>query len=167
MIVIGTILLIAGIGSTIMGFYMNNSLEAQMNALFSSGNVDPGTPWIIAGVGALIVGLILLIIGLTRRGSRPKPEPAPEELSGICLHCGKRIPRSAVYCPSCGKSTSPVRKETVCPFCENILPEGASVCPACGNRVGRKASDIAGEKTVVSGKLGGFEGWRAPDDSDL
>lgn len=66
MLVVSVILIVLGIGSTIYGFYLNNSVEAQLNALFSSGNVDPGTAWIVVGVIALVIGIILLIVGLNK-----------------------------------------------------------------------------------------------------
>ena len=66
MVITSIILIVLGIGSTIYGFYLNNSVEAQLNALFSSGNVDPGTAWIVVGVIALVIGIILLIVKLNR-----------------------------------------------------------------------------------------------------
>jgi len=66
--IIGVLLMIAGLISTIYGYQMNNSVEAQLNAIFSSGQTNPGMPFIIAGIAALVIGAILLVMGYTKKG---------------------------------------------------------------------------------------------------
>lgn len=63
MFILGIILAIAGAGSLIYGILQNNSVEAQLSSLFSSGSVDPGTLWIIVGVIAAVIGIVLLVAG--------------------------------------------------------------------------------------------------------
>lgn len=67
MVIIGIILMVAGAFSAIYGVTQNSSLEAQLGSLLSSGSVNPGTPWIVIGVIALLVGLVLLIMGLRKK----------------------------------------------------------------------------------------------------
>ena len=67
MVIIGIILMVAGAISAIYGIAQNNSLEAQLGSFLSSGSVNPGTPWIVIGVIALLVGLVLLIMGLRKK----------------------------------------------------------------------------------------------------
>ena len=67
MLIFGIILLLGGAGSLIYGFIQNNSVQAQLSALFSSGSVNPGTIFIIAGAVAAVLGLIFIIIGATKK----------------------------------------------------------------------------------------------------
>lgn len=67
MVIIGIILMVAGAISAIYGVTQNSSLEAQLGSFLSSGSVNPGTPWIVIGVIALLVGLVLLIMGLRKK----------------------------------------------------------------------------------------------------
>ena len=66
MFILGIILTLLGVGSLVFGLMQNNSLEAQFTSLLSSGSVDPGTIWIIAGAIAVILGLVLIILGKRR-----------------------------------------------------------------------------------------------------
>lgn len=63
MFVLGLILMLGGIGAAGYGIYLNNDVEAQLTSLFSSGSMDPGNTWLIAGGVAAVVGLLLLIFG--------------------------------------------------------------------------------------------------------
>lgn len=63
MIIIGVILAIAGIVSTIYGFFQNNSIDAQMESLFSTGSTNPGTIFIILGIVAIVLGAVLTYVG--------------------------------------------------------------------------------------------------------
>lgn len=63
MTIVGIICIVAGVISAIYGISMNNSIEAQLTSLFSSGNANPGTMWIIIGVIAVVIGIVLLIAG--------------------------------------------------------------------------------------------------------
>lgn len=138
MVICGAILLAAGLGLIIYGFSLNNSAEAQLNALFSSGSVDPGTVWIVVGIVALAAGIILLILGLTKKpvshSTGAAPEPVRRVEKTVCPHCGRTLTGSPEFCTYCGRSVSapPPRRDNVCPYCENILPPGVAFCPACG-----------------------------------
>ena len=59
--IIGTILLLAGVASLVFGYMQNNSLDAQLNSLLSSGSTNPGTIFIIVGVVLAALGLILIL----------------------------------------------------------------------------------------------------------
>lgn len=66
MIIVGIILILAGGASAVYGVTQNNSWEAQLSSLFNSGSSDPGTMWIIIGAIAFVVGLVLLIAGISK-----------------------------------------------------------------------------------------------------
>ena len=69
MLVLGILLLLGGAGSLIWGFMQNNNAEAQLRSLLSSGQMDPGTIFIIVGAVCAVLGLILTIIGATKKKS--------------------------------------------------------------------------------------------------
>lgn len=67
MLVIGLILVLGGLGSLIYGFMQNNSLEAQVASFLSSGTTNPGTMFIVIGVVAVLLGIVLMIISRRRK----------------------------------------------------------------------------------------------------
>lgn len=60
---LGIVFIVAGIGCAGYGFMQNNSLEAQLNSITSSGTANPGTMFIVIGVILLVVGIILCVVG--------------------------------------------------------------------------------------------------------
>ena len=151
MIIAGAILSVLGIGLTIWGFCLNNSLEAQFKAYLLTGNENPGTVLIVIGIIALVSGIVLLIIG------KRKGVPLAITLNWhgrTCPYCGGKLDHSAVFCPFCGKSTA--AKANVCPACGSALPAGSAFCPKCGNR-----ADGSTRGSVTSG-----DGWRTPTGFD-
>ena len=62
LLIIGVILALAGIISTIFGIVQNGDVEAQAEALLTGGSANPGTIWIILGAIALIAGIVLVIV---------------------------------------------------------------------------------------------------------
>ncbi len=173
MIIAGAILLALGVGSTIYGFHLNNSVEAQLNALFSSGNVDPGTGWIIAGIIALIIGIVLLVVGITKKpGSIPKTDirrRTPAKKISRCSNCGGKLDGSPAFCPFCGKSTKQDKTtENRCKYCDSILPPGVAFCPACGKQIETEVSPLElNHDPPELPELNTDGGWNIPTDADL
>lgn len=91
---------IIGLGLIILGFVQNNSVEAQVYAVFSSGNFDPGTVWIVFGVVLLAAGLI--IIFLDKTGRRLDLKRWGGRGAASCSRCGNRVSQKAAFCPHCG-----------------------------------------------------------------
>lgn len=67
MIIIGVILILAGLSSTVYGYMQNNNIDTQMMSIFSSGNANPGTMWIILGVVVIVIGVLLVYGGLKKK----------------------------------------------------------------------------------------------------
>lgn len=67
MLILSIILILAGAASVITGIIQNNSIELQLESLLSSGSADPGTVWIVAGIIALVIGIVLLILHFVRK----------------------------------------------------------------------------------------------------
>ena len=67
MVILGILLLLGGIASAGYGILQNNDLEAQLASVFTKGSANPGTIWIIAGVAVAVIGLVLLIVGLSKK----------------------------------------------------------------------------------------------------
>lgn len=64
--ILGVILLVLGAVSVGYGYMQNNSLEAQLTSLFSSGTANPGTIFIIIGVVVAIIGGLVCIRAIKR-----------------------------------------------------------------------------------------------------
>jgi len=130
MIIAGIIMIVVGAVSLIYGIIQNNSLEARLEAFFSSGTTDPGTVWIVVGAIVAVVGVILLIVGLMKR--KKTSEPA---VGKVCAKCNAKLTRDAAFCPHCGAPTTvapdPVRP-VVCPKCGVRLEKNAKFCFSCG-----------------------------------
>ena len=62
---IGVIVAVVGLVMMLYGNSLNNSVEAQLSSLFSNGQTNPGTLWMIIGGVALGIGAILAIADLT------------------------------------------------------------------------------------------------------
>ncbi len=58
--IVGVILSILGVFSSIYGIINLTSIEGQLRSAFS-GSMNPGYIWLIAGAIALIVGIIIII----------------------------------------------------------------------------------------------------------
>jgi uncharacterized membrane protein YidH (DUF202 family) len=67
MLIIGIILVVGGLVSTIFGISANNSWQAQLSSLLSSGKTNPGTIWIIIGVVVIIIGIVLIALGAKKK----------------------------------------------------------------------------------------------------
>ena len=67
MLDLAIILIVAGVISAIYGNSLNNSIEAQLKSVFSNGSANPGNIWLILGVIAIIIGIILLVVALKKK----------------------------------------------------------------------------------------------------
>ncbi len=65
--VFGIIMLIAGAIAALCGFNQNNSVEAQLGSILSSGSANPGTVWIVIGAILAVIGLIVVIASLSKK----------------------------------------------------------------------------------------------------
>ena len=113
MIIIGLILIVAGVISAIYGSNLNNSISAQLTSLFSTGSTNPGTMFIVLGVIGMVVGLILILVEHKQKNS-------------IAYNTGPRGISSnqrslAIY-------------EKKCKSCKSIVTDDYKSCPNCGSR---------------------------------
>jgi len=70
MTVLGIILAIFGLGSCIYGIVQNNSMDAQLSSIFSSGRVNPGTIFIIIGAALAVIGILFWIKGRSKNSKQ-------------------------------------------------------------------------------------------------
>lgn len=117
MIALGIVLLVLGAAGAIFGVVVNSDAEMRLYALLEYGNTDPGTIFIVAGALVAALGLIFLIIGLTRR-------PAPRGTAPSAPRPMPSAPRPA-----------PAARGPVCPVCGEALEEGSGFCSACGAKL--------------------------------
>ena len=64
---IGIFALILGVVLAVMGRAQNNDMEAQLESLFDNGTANPGDTFLYIGIAVAVVGLILLIVGLSKK----------------------------------------------------------------------------------------------------
>lgn len=55
-----------------------------------------------------------------------------EEEGKACPHCGKKNPKDAKFCNSCGK---PFEEKKECPYCHQENPSTAKFCSHCGKEI--------------------------------
>ncbi len=67
--VLGIVCIVLGGIAAVFGYVQNNSLSSQLTSLFSSGSLNPGTPFIVIGLVAIVLGVVLCVLG-----SRKKPQ---------------------------------------------------------------------------------------------
>lgn len=67
MCILGIIIMVSGGALISYGSSLNNSFEAQLNSLLSSGATDPGTVWITFGALGAVLGLVLLIFSFRKK----------------------------------------------------------------------------------------------------
>ena len=67
MLIVGIIMLVAGIASAIYGSSLNNSLEAQFESMLKNGSANPGNVWLYLGIGVAVVGVILIIVNFVKK----------------------------------------------------------------------------------------------------
>ena len=61
LMILGALLIAGGFASVIYGNFMNNDFSSQL-AHYSSGG-DPGNIWMIIGVIAILIGIVMVICG--------------------------------------------------------------------------------------------------------
>ena len=67
MLILGIILMVAGLGSAIYGIIDHNSLTNQISSAL--GGSSSGTIFIIIGVVALVAGIALTVIGARKKNN--------------------------------------------------------------------------------------------------
>ncbi len=67
MVFLGLLAIIAGVAGALYGNSLNNDLESQVMSFLNTGAGNPGDIYMYIGIAVGVVGLILLIVGLTKR----------------------------------------------------------------------------------------------------
>jgi uncharacterized membrane protein YidH (DUF202 family) len=141
MVGIGIALCGIGICMYIYGNQMNNDIELQMESLFGSGSVNPGSNYMTIGIVIAVIGLLLVVIGVYKYFSVNKNSPDRpnylKESTWLCV-CGTSNPISATFCASCGRRkgaiTSDVQDSGWTCFCGASNHDANKFCESCGKR---------------------------------
>ena len=107
MIIIGVIMLIAGISSYIYGNQMNNSIEMQVKSLLNSGTTNPGSIFVTVGIVVAVIGVILIVVGCIKKykgnnGKEHNANGSIKKTKSTCSCCGAVLTDEAVFCSKCG-----------------------------------------------------------------
>lgn len=65
--ILGAVLLILGVACAGYGYLQNNSIEAQLSSLLSTGTTNPGTIYIVIGAVVAVVGALVCVWSLYKR----------------------------------------------------------------------------------------------------
>lgn len=68
--ILGLIILLAGLGSAGYGYYLNNHSEGILTDIenfVNTGSTNPGDIWFYAGLAVAAVGLLVFIVGIFKR----------------------------------------------------------------------------------------------------
>lgn len=140
--VMGLIFIISGIISIVYGVNQNNSFAAQFESLFSSGSLDPGTPFIVIGVIGIVIGFIIIIVGYVKSQNQinyPNNYYSGTSITKRC-RCGT-VYSTGYNCPNCGSSlfeevSSSNMTNTgdtwFCKKCREKNPITSPTCKSCG-----------------------------------
>ena len=101
MVACGILLLLAGVISYAYGISLNNDIDTYLSSVFEKGETSPGSTFIVLGVVAMGIGLVLLILGIVKSVKENRDEKALSE-DTRCLP----LPISSV------RSAAPYRQET-------------------------------------------------------
>lgn len=107
MIIIGVIMLIAGVASYVYGNQMNNSIEKQIESLFSNGTTNPGSIFVTVGIVVAVIGIVLIVVGCIKKykgnnGMEQVPVRPIKTQKTTCPHCGSELMNGSVVCSKCG-----------------------------------------------------------------
>ena len=119
--------------SIIYGAELNNSVEAQLEAIFSTGSTDPGTVWIIIGAVLAFGGVALVMVGVLRtlHTTPAKPQYAYKRKQ-ICTRCNAPVDEGVSFCMFCGNkmaATQPVAVNPILPQANPIPPRANPIPP--------------------------------------
>jgi len=67
--IIGFVLILLGVGLLLYGNSQNHNIGAQLMSAFGGGGGNPGTPWMIVGGILGVIGIILVIVGMSKKKS--------------------------------------------------------------------------------------------------
>lgn len=100
MIILGIVLICVGAVSYIYGEQLNNNVGMQLESLFNTGSIDPGSIYVTIGIVVAVIGLIFTIIGIIKKYQRPSKSKA------CCSSCGASLVNGAVFCGNCGNKVN-------------------------------------------------------------
>lgn len=146
MIIAGIILAVCGGIAALWAGNMRDSFEYAWSSFLGDSEHVFVDVVLYAGIFALVVGFVLLIVGAVNRNSGcisygsarwdPYGNANPMAASvktGICKQCGARVDTSMPFCPHCGRDNRVQRlPNTHCPGCGATLEQDAKFCSQCG-----------------------------------
>ena len=89
--ILGVILLILGVACAGYGYLQNNSIEAQLSSLLSTGTTNPGTIYIIIGAVVAVIGALVCGWSLYKRHGKGGANVQHQEYS-VPIQCKNDAP---------------------------------------------------------------------------
>lgn len=150
MIVLGIILMIGGIASYLWANNMQNSFEYKWYEVWGSSDYEYVDVILYIGIFSFVIGVILLIVGCTKRISKPDKSNyinsvnlnsdiySNEDKKFVsknvtCGQCGASIDKNVLFCPYCGcENKSKSVQNKFCGNCGAQSKENENFCSNCG-----------------------------------
>lgn len=89
--ILGAILLVLGVACAGYGYLQNNSIEAQLSSLLSTGTTNPGTIYIIIGAVVAVIGALVCGWSLYKRHGKGGANVQHQEYS-VPIQCKNDAP---------------------------------------------------------------------------
>ena len=123
------------------GYKVEHDVEYRVKTFFESGEIADGESLYIVAAFFAIVGLIFLIVGLSRNNSSENEHPqmvvppvvVPQVVipENRCSNCNSPISTSSKFCGVCGTKQNEENVKT-CPHCGLALEPDSIFCTGCG-----------------------------------
>lgn len=146
MIIIGIILIFCGGVAGLWANNMQNSFEYNWYEFWGSSDYSYVNVVYYVGIFALIIGVILLIVGCTKKIAQPYNfktnniinNTQPVRHLTTCINCRAEVEQGIAFCPFCGSSQN-TEQENMYRFCKNCgakIIGDVNFCPECGSKMG-------------------------------
>lgn len=150
MIILGIILMIAGIASYLWASSMQNSFEYKWYEMWGSSDYEYVDVILYIGIFAVVIGLIFLIVGIAKKYTQTDKSNYTGSgnlnadirnnaanysiLNHItCEQCGALIDKNVSFCQNCGsKNNAGFSKNKFCSNCGTQVKENENFCGNCG-----------------------------------
>ena len=100
--VIGWLALLAGIFVALVALGMDTSISSGDRRVHNIGLMQQQQNMLLLGVGAAIIGILMVIAG-RRAGSSPGASSTQAEPRRACPHCAEKLLLDAKVCRFCGR----------------------------------------------------------------
>lgn len=143
MIIIGTIFILCGGCAGFWAYSIQNPFGHNCNEYWVSPDYSYANVVCYIGILTLIIGIILLIIGCTKKIAQSNNSKINNNIQPIrslttCINCREEFEQGSVFCPFCGTNQN-AQHENKCRLCKSCgakINNNVNFCSECGSNIG-------------------------------